>query len=261
MPGFVDCLTELARFPDPVMAHPWHWRDGGEVLEIRDAFHRTLEAELAQLAIIESTRRWTEPIIAMTEANRALGDLEGLISGQPDEILDLEPTPGEWPLREVLHHVLQVELSFASHVRWAVRRQASDPLIPGEEQRNSESTAPAEGFIAEINARLVTARAVTNDLVEPLLPDQLELPTKWAQHDVDVRFRIHRFASHLTEHTIQVEKGLHAVGRDPGEARQVVRAIWSIRGAHERRSTAGDLERLDDAIGERLAQVREVASG
>ena len=37
-------------------------------------------------------------------------------------------------------------------------------------------------------------------------------PTIWARYDVDVRFRLHRFAAHVIEHTIQCEKALAALG-------------------------------------------------
>ena len=28
-------------------------------------------------------------------------------------------------------------------------------------------------------------------------------PTQWGQYDVDVRFRLHRIAAHLNEHTVE----------------------------------------------------------
>ena len=259
MTAFADSLAVLAAFPDPVMAMPWAWREGGEILEVRDAVYRTLEAELAQLAVAQLASPPTEPVVAMVEADRALGDLRGLLAGQPDDLLDVEPIPGEWPLREVLHHVLEVELSFALNVRWAVRRDDAEPLRPSPEQREREATAPSTGSIAEITDRLVAARTVTAEFVHGLDQATLARPTVWAGHEVNVRFRLYRFASHLVEHTIQVEKVLHALNRDPAEARQEVRAIWSARGAHERRSNPADLRRLDATLSERVAQVRGLA--
>jgi uncharacterized damage-inducible protein DinB len=255
MGSFGDSLVALAVLPDSAMAAPWTWRPGGEVLEVRDALHRSLEAERAQLARTGSVGPWSEPEIAMIEADRALGDLLGLLAGQPDEILDVEHAPGEWSLREVLHHTLVTELSFASNTRWAVTRRGADPVLTPEELLDSESEASAEGTISDLAARLQSARDATDDLVEKLAPAQLELPTFWAGHSVDVRFRLHRFASHFTEHAVQVEKVLHALGDDPAEARQLVRATSAARGAHRRRSSPTHLRRLDIGLAERASQV------
>ena len=252
-------MALLAGLPDAAMAIPWHWRDGGETLQVRDAFHRSLEAELAQAARVHSRVQLSEPAMSMVAADRALGDLLGLIAGQPDELLDLEPLPGEWPLRRVLHHTLEVELSFACNTRWAINRSDSDPVRPSAELRARESTAPAEGSLDEIMARLVAARATTFEFAADLRPDQLTRPSNWAGHAVDVRFRLHRFASHLIEHTIQVGKVLHALDRDPGEARCEVRATWSARLAHHRLSAPEDLQRLDEEIATRTAEVRALA--
>ncbi len=190
----------------------------------------------------------------MTEANRAFGDLQGLLAGQPDEILDVEAIPGEWPLRAVLHHQLEVERSFAANTRWALTRDADNPIRIPEELRNAHHTT-AEGTIAELLGRLRGARDDTDELVEQIVPAQFALPTIWAGHAVDVRFRLYRFASHLTEHTIQVEKVLRGLGREPQEARQVVRAIWATRNAHQRRSSAVNLERLDETIARWTAEI------
>jgi hypothetical protein len=259
MAGFAESMAVLAGFTDTMMGMPWTWRDGGEELEVRDAFHRSLELELRQLAKILGTTHLTEPAIAMMEVDRAFGDLRGLLAGQPDDLLDVVPIPGEWPLREVLHHLLEVELSYRLMVRWAVERDASDPLRPSAEQRQRESTAPADGTVAQIGERHAAARLATDEFVETLSPAQLELPTVWSGHEVDVRFRLYRFVAHTREHTIQVEKVLHALDRDPAEARQVVRMLWSARDAHARRSTLADLERLDAELARVAGQVREIA--
>jgi uncharacterized damage-inducible protein DinB len=253
--AFEAAMAALAVLSDEDMARPWKWRDGGEVLEVRDAFHRSLEEELQQLTLAGAGRQWRETELSTSEADRALGDLLGLLAAQPEEVHDVEPAPGEWSLRRVMRHVVEVELSFAANTRWALERTESDPVRIPAARREAESMVPAESSVADLVAQLQGAREVTNRLIEPLTAVQLKLPTIWATHDVDVRFRLHRFPSHLTEHTIQVEKVLHALGHDPREARQMVRAIWSARGAHRGRSSAADLERLDAAIAGRTAEV------
>jgi hypothetical protein len=55
-------------------------------------------------------------------------------------------------------------------------------------------------------------------------------PTSWVGYDVDVRFRLHRFAAHLIEHTIQCEKTLGALGSRPTEGRHILRRLCSLLG-------------------------------
>ena len=42
-----------------------------------------------------------------------------------------------------------------------------------------------------------------------------------------VQFRLHRFDSHLRQHTVQVEKALDALGGPPSEARRLLRLIYA----------------------------------
>ena len=44
---------------------------------------------------------------------------------------------------------------------------------------------------------------------------------------------VHRFASHIAEHTIQCDKTLDALGWRQTEARRIVRQIWAIVGELE----------------------------
>ncbi len=42
---------------------------------------------------------------------------------------------------------------------------------------------------------------------------------------VDLRFRLHRFATHLREHTIQIEKALDDLCLRPGDAPRAIRRL------------------------------------
>ena len=106
-------------------------------------------------------------------------------------------------------------------------------------------SAPGDGGIADLVGRLLAARAASDAALSALSPADLEKPSRWAGYSVDVRFRLHRVASHLTEHGIHAEKVLRAAGRETAEARQMLRAIWAARGAHERRTGGDVLGRLD----------------
>jgi hypothetical protein len=79
----------------------------------------------------------------------------------------------------------------------------------------------------------------------------LARPTLWSGVEVDVRHRLHRFASHIAEHTYQCEKAIRAFDAYGGDARTICRHIGALRGLHERRSDAQTLGALDAALAEK----------
>ena len=49
----------------------------------------------------------------------------------------------------------------------------------------------------------------------------------WEGYDMSLRFRLHRFDSHLRQHTVQIEKTLEGIGRPPTEAKRLLRLIYA----------------------------------
>jgi len=86
-------------------------------------------------------------------------------------------------------------------------------------------------------------------------PAAMARPTVWAGHDVDVRFRLHRFAPHVVEHTIQCEKTLSALGWAPAEGRRIVREISALLGLIEGLGGAREVRAVGARLAERLIQV------
>jgi hypothetical protein len=63
MRDFAETMTMMAVISDEEMSRSWKWRSEGLDLGVRDGYHRGLEAELAQLAIIESGAAAGEPVM------------------------------------------------------------------------------------------------------------------------------------------------------------------------------------------------------
>jgi hypothetical protein len=236
---FRTAMRAMARQPDSRMAENWHWPGRtGEVLEGRDALYRSLEAEQTVLAQTPP-RGEAEAILGL--ADQAYGDLCGLLIGLQDAQLDARPGE-EWPLREVLGHVLLVERSYSRQVAHALVRRDDEPLARdwGLELTAAERAGGVDDWLDLIGA----ARAETRAFAE-LSAAELARPSAWAEFEIDVRFRLHRFASHLMEHTIQCEKALAVLEQPPGEAARIVRRICLIRGAHAARSSPETRAKLD----------------
>jgi uncharacterized damage-inducible protein DinB len=191
-------------------------------------------------------------------AQRAAGDLCGLLAGQPAELLDAVPAPGEWSIRRTLQHVVETEQNYHANTAHALTRTDAEPLALLPARRPQLDPAEVAGDGNAIVARLLRARDETDAGMgggSGLAPAEMLRPTTWVRHEVDVRFRLHRLASHLVEHTIQCDKALATMRRPPGEARRIVRATWATRGAHQRATPLERLEELDDAHQARLSSI------
>ncbi len=238
MPVFEDVLNHYAGLADRRLSEPWRWPGhDGAALEVRDALLRSFELELAALAGAEPGVSETARAVALAQA--AFADLRGLLCGQPDALLDAEPGDGEWTLRQVLQHVLQVERRYRLQTVHAASRSDDDPV-----RRELDVPVEDAGTVAAWLQRLSAAREEGRRQL--VVPDwKLGRPSLWAGYTVDVRFRLHRFTGHLAEHTIQCEKVLRRLGHPEGEARKLVRRISAARGGHEWLSKPALLSQLD----------------
>lgn len=104
----------------------------------------------------------TEPRRILALAQRALGDLRGLLTGLPADVLDAAPLAGEWSIRATLHHVIVVERRYALQTCYAVERTDGDPMRIAEERLPSPEAIEAGGDVDTLLARLAAARAETD---------------------------------------------------------------------------------------------------
>jgi hypothetical protein len=155
-------------------------------------------------------------------------------------------------VRETLVHAIEVERSYRANTQHALVRRDSEPLKLPPERRPKPDPADTSGGVLDILAAFAARRAETDSALAGLDPDQMMRQSQWGpydvSHQVDVRFRLHRFASHIVEHTVQCEKTVAALGVALSDPRAVVMAIGATRGAHERRSSRAVLDALDAAL-------------
>jgi uncharacterized damage-inducible protein DinB len=219
-------------------------------LEVRNALYQSLLEE--QEAAV-SVRGESEAARILCLAQRAFGSLRGLLVGLDDDALDRAPGDGQWTLREVLAHVLNVERSYHNQTVYASRRREHEPVYTQQRPPAAAGDEVAGGVHQWIE-RLAAARSSSFELRS--LPDSaLTRPTRWAGHDVDIRFRLHRFAVHIAEHINQCEKVLRALHIVPREGWLVARQVSAVRGSHEHLSGRDALARLDRRHAERLSSI------
>ena len=250
---FDASLTILAPLSDADLSRE-RWSFRGKQWDGYFLYH-ALEEE--QRAVVAAPRAPGESARILALAQSAFGDLRGLVAGLGDAVLDRAPAAGEWSVREVLAHAISVERSYRASTEYAMVRSAAEPVLMPVERRPQPDPADTAGGIADIIGRFAARRAETDAALGALDEAALARPTMWSGIEVDVRFRLHRFASHIAEHAYQCEKVTRALGAYGGDARAICRRIGAMRGLHERRTDAAGLRALDAA----LAEKAKIATG
>jgi hypothetical protein len=235
-------ITDLTEVSDSTLELLWPWR--GEEADVRYGFYRQSEALADTLALIRpllEVARVHEtparPLVAAASAAR--WDLHGLLAGLTDDELDKDPGNGEWTVRQTLAHIVSVQRAYGVFTAWwLARRDAPTDDFPRQVPEELDAELPAEeaegvGSVAEIQRRLDEILDLSAGVFAPLGAEMLGTRARWAGIPVDVRFRLLRWASHLREHTIQVEKTLGFIGRPITEVERLLRVIAAAYGRLE----------------------------
>jgi DinB superfamily len=249
-----SAIALFASLTEDALARKWSWRDRD--VNVREALYLSVLGEQEAVGRARRAARLTEPGEILVIAQRAFGDLRGLLVGLPAALLDAPPAPTAWTIRQVLEHMIKVERRYAIQTRYAIERDASDPVRIPDERLKSADDVDVTGDVADVVARFAGDRAETWHSLSTVPIESLTRPTVWAGYDVDVRFRLHRFGAHIVEHTIQCEKTLDALGCPQEEGRRIVRRLSALRGELEALDAPKEIEALDARHAERATSVR-----
>ena len=290
----VDQLAQLAqRIADPDLDRDWAWGAYDEQ-GVRFAFFRTYE-ELRELAALTATARQAEGRGATTaqrilaQYHAAFLDLEAALLGLDDEAGNQAPAEGEWSVRETVAHIAGADAGFYGAVTFALARargglpaaeipdEAWDDLLGHDEEAftavmdaplrsipqvlgtpppSALRKSPLGRAVASIRDYHAAIHRRVLDEFAGITEEELSTPSMyWEGYALGLRFRLHRFDSHLRQHTVQVDKMLEAIGRGPNEAARLLRLIyaalaeaegvcigaWDV-GAERRREVATEIE-------------------
>lgn len=258
-------------------------------VEVRYAFYRIYEVLEGAASQVRTASRSGPPpaaISSLAGAVAARWDLAGALAGATDEDLDRDPGGGEWTLRQTLGHVINGQRAYAWFTAWWIERgdaeflaRVPDDAVPGFPNESTE----APGGIADILRRLDDILDLTIERYGLAGPDVLGARARWSGYPVTAAFRLARGASHLREHTVQVDKTTEMfvrqqAGASSGAVVEVPRLLRVVSGAYGRLEAAlleasgdggtagGDgaagevvLAALHDAAGE-AADAREAAA-
>jgi hypothetical protein len=254
---------DLLALPETALVRPWAWIGGSEE-EVRYGAYRAAEAlEQAEIearvmvGTADASERGAARIVCGSTAAR--WDLHGLLLPLSERLLDADPGEGEWSLRLVLGHIIASQRGYAWANAW-VQAQMPDATPPGESIRVPESfwdalpdeaTTEAAGSAEDLRTRLDSIVDLSTERLAGMPDDRLAFPTRWSGFPVTLRFRFGRWASHIREHTIQVEKTVAMLDHVPNEPARLVRHMLSAYGRAE--AVVFGRQGVEDAA-ERVAQ-------
>jgi hypothetical protein len=229
---------------------------GGETIEAADA---ELEAALAGAPARAPGARRSAP------ATIARWLLQGRLAALDDALLDKVPRDGEWTLRETLAHTVGGQRGYGVFTRWWLTQPlgADRPArISDEAEAVLDRELPPEpsegaGSVADIRSRLDAVLDEWALRVANLDAEALAASGTWSGVTVDIDFRIGRWASHIREHTVQLDKTLDWLGCQPTEPVRIVRDLVATWGRLEARifpTAPAGTEDVVEAILDRMAK-------
>ncbi len=242
----IAAAHDLLAIPETALAGPGAWTGEGGEEEVRYGAYRAAEsleqAEIEARALTsgaDAAERAAARIIGLATAAR--WDLHGLLVALDDALLDADPGGGEWSVRLTLGHIIAGQRGYAWGTAWWLE-QAYDPATPDIPRRIDESlwetlpdeaTTEAAGSVDDLRLRLDEILDLSAERMAGVPDDRLALGSAWSGFHVSIGFRLGRWASHIREHTIQVEKTLALVGHVPSEPARLVRHVLASYGRAE----------------------------
>ncbi len=262
--------------PDHELDREWVWGDYDE--GVRFAFFRNYEDLCTLAARLEAERKepFSEGQRILAQLQAAYRDLQAILSGVDDASAIQEPAKDEWPLHRVLAHIVQAERTFFAIVLYTLERQRSGdgrPLEMSDKAYEAFWTGdPFEqikekGSFSELLAYYDILHSRVLESFSTVTDDELQLPVVfWESTPMPVRFRLHRFNSHLRQHTIQAQKTLDMLARRPNEARRLLRLIFNalakVEGARLGNTGIGEeqCQAIAEQINQRTHEIEQVLS-
>lgn len=266
--------------PDRDLEAPWTWGDYDE--GIRFAFFRTYE-QLREMAARLATQRArdvggpSEAQQILAQFNAAYWDLEGILIGVNNDMAQIQPAPGEWTVFETIGHIVDADLGFLAVNQYGLSQVRAGKEQPDEisddEFKKLKSGQPLQSVLEQQS--LVSLMDFYQGQKQRIIDafsnvTGRELDARiwfWENEPMSLRFRLHRFDSHLRQHTIQVQKTLVALDSEKTEAHRLLSLIYAALAELEGNLIGAgnlgtaDLADLANAIEQRADEIVNTLAG
>jgi DinB superfamily len=218
----------------------WPWPGSSSEVDVRYGFFRLFELlELARGSVVAAL---DSSGVAPAAGGRrgaastvARWSLHGLLLPLGDAALDRDPGNAEWPIRETMGHVINTQRFYSRFTAWWLTQAPTPAAVVPDALSNDvpERSVEAAGSMDDVRAKLDTLLDLSMACLGGLDDAQLAVPARWSGGEVTVEFRVGRWASHLREHTIQVEKTLVMLDRPIPEVERLTRMFFEAYGRLE----------------------------
>lgn len=237
-------VADLLAIPDDALESRWQWLPSDiDELDVRYGLYRVHERLESAIGAITTGRaggsgRSVGPAIPALQAMAvARWELHGALAGLSAAEWDGDPGAGEWTVRQTLGHIIGSQRSYGWYNAWFL----SKGFAEGEAIRPPAGSLPEEpteeeeaaGSATEVRARLddvVDASIAANAALDGAA---MRVDARWMGMHIPIDFRLGRYGSHIREHTVQVDKTLAMIGRQPTEVERVSRLILASYGRLE----------------------------
>ncbi|MBI3160760.1 MAG: DinB family protein [Chloroflexi bacterium] len=232
----MDFAALTQALPEDRLNAAWNWRGYEEGM--RFIHFRFLEELNWLAAALGAKKKPTPAQRLMAQHHAAWWDLRAVLLGVSDDLLDRAPVPGEWTLRETLVHIIEVEWSHTKISEFAIQRARAgetdlasvpdDAWDPHFVERGGFSKEAFSGSLGSILAFHDRTHHQVLKAFHDVTPEEMFLKAVfWEPENFEIAFRLGRFASHMAQHTIQIEKTLAILDHPMSEARMLHRRIFA----------------------------------
>ena len=181
---------------------------------------------------------------ALTEAQVILGqyqlayrELQAVLLGVSDELAAQAPAEGEWSVQQTYSHILQADIGFFAVIQHGLDKiRAGQATLQGPDEADYDRLLPdmPEDARRALGDQTLGAQIRLHKIWQPRIlkaflnvsAEELDRHTVfWEEETYPNRFRIGRYAAHMRQHTVQIEKALADLGTGPSEAQRLIRLI------------------------------------
>jgi hypothetical protein len=235
----LDFTKIFASVPDVELDRPWPWKGNDE--GVRFAFF-VVNLELRELAVrLNSQCNPMQPVEQiLSQYHAAFLDLQAALYGLSDEDANLAPSEKDWTLKRLLAHIVSTEIGFTAVIRHALKghRAAAWTTAPMTAKDGIELTGLSEteygelmqGSYKNLLSYHQTLHSQITTEFSHISTAELDLPAIfWEPEPFPIRYRLHRYESHLRQHIIQIDKTLPVIQRAPSEVRRLIRMLYAAQ--------------------------------
>lgn len=236
----IQDFTKLAlEMTDADLERKWVWKDYDSE-GFRFSFFRTLE-DLLTLETFQLNRRkkrLSQAQQILAGYHLAFRDLQASLLGIDTADYDRIPVEEEWPPRKVLGHIIEADLIFYAAIKHGLKNHRIDDgkLSELTDEIWEEITGTTDTELEILLAGPIETIMAYHELVHSktlmeladISDEELQKTALfWEKEAMTIRFRMHRFESHLRQHTVQMDKTLDMLKLHPNEINRLLRMVYN----------------------------------